>query len=136
LHIKALGENDSVCISDVRVNVTREISTIVGANGEDASADSDSNSIPSQASSNSNIQAHSNWKEVHDDTTGGHSSGTMSLVSSPSHSGTARRFETRSAGSGGERYSDSFGEDTTATNFVYDGWIYIQGSPARFRTLN
>jgi hypothetical protein len=135
LHVKAWGENGSVCVSDVRVNITREIPTIVGANAEDASTDSDGNSIPSQASSNSNIQAHSNWKEVHDDTTGGHTSGSMSLVSSPSHSGTARRFETHSSGSGGERYSDSFGDDTTATNFVYDGWIYIQGSANKIQNI-
>lgn len=135
LHVKAWGEDGSVCISDVRVNVTREIVTVVGANAEDASTDSDSNSIPSHARSNSNIQAYSNWKGVHDDTTGGHTSGSMSLVRSPSHGGTARRFETHSSDSGGERYSDSFGEDTTSTNFVYDGWVYIQGSAGKIQNI-
>jgi hypothetical protein len=51
----------------------------------------------------------------------------MSLVNQPSLSGTARQFVTTTTNYGGERYSVLFGTDATATNFLYDGWIYLAG---------
>ena len=41
----------------------------------------------------------------------------------------ARREAERLAGGGGERYNVSFGADTSATNFLYDAWVYLP-SPA------
>jgi hypothetical protein len=49
----------------------------------------------------------------------------MSLTGSPSRSGSARQFVTHFTDSGGERYSVSFGGDTSSTHFFYDGWVYI-----------
>jgi hypothetical protein len=49
----------------------------------------------------------------------------MSLTGSPSRSGAARQFVTHFTESGGERYSVSFGGDTSSTHFFYDGWVYI-----------
>lgn len=121
VHIKAWGNNGALCVSDVKVNVTDE--TAVTASGDTAST---TTSIPSDAQSNSAIQVHANWKGVHDAATPGSASGSMSLVGSPSYNGTARRFVTKFSGSGGYRYSDSFGEDTTSSNFVYDGWVFIK----------
>jgi hypothetical protein len=39
--------------------------------------------------------------------------------------GNAREFDTAYSDYGGERYSASFGDDTTSTNFLYDAWIYV-----------
>lgn len=122
VHVKAWGEKGALCVSEVKVNVTDAV--VKDETGTEAASES----IPSNASSISSIQLHSNWEKVHDSATPGHATGEMSIVNSPSHSGAARKFVTHFSGSGGERYSDSFGEDTSATNFVYDGWIYVADS--------
>lgn len=49
----------------------------------------------------------------------------MSITGSPSRSGSAREFVTHFADSGAERYSVSFGADTSSTHFFYDAWVYI-----------
>lgn len=59
----------------------------------------------------------------------------MSVVSLPSLSGQARQFATTYTEEGGERYWVSFGSDTTATNFLYDAWIYLPSSAADIDTL-
>jgi hypothetical protein len=120
VHVKAWGERGALCVSEVKVTVTN--STARAEDGAEAAA---SLTIPSNAEAISSIQLNSNWEAEHDSNTPGGSRGSMSIVNNPSHAGAARKFETNFSGSGGERYSDSFGEDTTATNFVYDGWVYI-----------
>ena len=52
----------------------------------------------------------------------------MEVVNSPSESGSARKFETKFSDNGDERYSVIFGDDTTSTNFLYDGWVYFTSS--------
>ena len=113
LHVKAWGEKGSSCVTDVSVTVSSE------QNGP---------SIPSDAVSVSSIQAMSGWQHVHDDGGSGSSSGKMSLVNSPAQSGTAREFVTSFSANGDERYSVTFGDDTSATNFLYDGWVYFTSS--------
>ncbi len=49
----------------------------------------------------------------------------MTLVSDPSLSGSAAQFDTTFQNAGGEIYSKSYGKDPNATNFVYDGYIWI-----------
>ena len=75
---------------------------------------------------NYDIQNQSGWLGVHDTGTSGTSSGTMAVVSSPSLSGNARQFSTTFTGDGGERYYIAFDTDAAATQFLFDGWIYIQ----------
>lgn len=50
------------------------------------------------------------------------------MVSSPSLSGNAREFYTTYSYYGGERYYVKFGDDTSSSNFVYDGWVYLDDS--------
>jgi hypothetical protein len=52
----------------------------------------------------------------------------MALVSSPSLSGNARQFYTTYSYYGGERYDVKFSDDTSSSNFVYDGWVYLDDS--------
>jgi hypothetical protein len=59
----------------------------------------------------------------------------MSLTSSPSQSGSARKFITTFANDGGERYWVSFGSDTATTNFLYDAWIYLDDSSGSIGNL-
>jgi hypothetical protein len=92
--------------------------------------------IPSQASSVSSIESLSNWIAANDNATGsGTATGAMSIVSSPSQNGHARDFLTRFTNSGGERYSIVFGDEETATNFFYDGWIYLNSSSSQIGNL-
>jgi hypothetical protein len=121
LHVKAWGDKGSSCVTDVAITV--------------ATAATGGAYIPSNATSNSNLQALSNWKATHDTGTVGDSRGTMSLVNSPSRSGNARKFVTSFTSDGGERYSVSFGDDTSATNFVYDAWVYFTSSSSSIGNL-
>ena len=59
----------------------------------------------------------------------------MAMVGSPSMGGNSRRFETSFSGSGGERYSLSFGDDDTATDFMYDGYVYFTSSARNIANL-
>jgi hypothetical protein len=129
LHIKSWGEKGALCMEEVKINVTDETDT--GDDGSDTTPDS----IPSAAKTISSIQTHSSWKSTHDSGTPGKSSGEMSVVNSPSHGGAARKFTTHFSKSGGQRYSDSFGEDTGAKHFVYDGWVYVAGSPSNLANM-
>ena len=57
------------------------------------------------------------------------------MAGSPSLSGNAREFYTTYTYYGGERYYSSFGNDTTAKNFVYDGWVYLNDSAGSIAVL-
>jgi hypothetical protein len=110
LHVKAWGDKGASCVTDVAI-------TIGGSGGL---------SIPSNAISVGAIQAMGNWQSEKDSGTGsGSANGWMSMASSPSYGGSARKFSTSYSNYGGERYDISFGDDTSATNFLYDGWIYV-----------
>jgi hypothetical protein len=120
LRVKAWGNKGMLCVTEVSINVTS------GSGGS---------TIPSGAAVVSNAQALSNWIGVHDARTPGSATGSMSLSSSPSRSGKARKFVTKYGNAGGERYSLHFGDDTSATNFLYDTWVYISGSAAKLANL-
>ena len=104
-------------MADVWVNVSSTTSAATG----DAVA-------PSYAASVSNIETLGNWMAEHDAGTGGWSSGSMSLVSWPSYSGSSRKFYTAFSNYGGERYHVTFSDDVNSTNFLYDTWVYIVDS--------
>jgi hypothetical protein len=59
------------------------------------------------------------------------------MVASPSHSGSgsSRKFATSFSNSGGERYSISFGDDRTSTNFLYDAWIYVASPSSKLANI-
>jgi hypothetical protein len=118
LHVKAWGQNGGVCVTDVSVNVAANTSLVAYG-----------------ALTLSAIQNLGNWQAYHDGSTGGWSSGAMNIVNSPSRSGTARQFYTTYGNSGGERYHVAFSDDESASNFVYDTWIYLTGSAGNIGNL-
>jgi hypothetical protein len=124
LHVKSWGTQGASCVTDVSITVA---ATTDASTGDSV--------VPSDATSVSSLQTMSNWIASHDSGTGGSSSGWMGMVSSPSYSGTAREFATSFSDYGGERYQVSFGDDTTSTNFFYDGWVYISGSASSIANL-
>jgi hypothetical protein len=113
LHVKAWGNGGGSCDTDVAVNVTVPANIAV---------------VPAGAISVSAIQAMSGWAAVNDTGGNGGSTGALSLVGTPAYSGTARQFVTSFTNGGDERYYVVFGDDSVSTNFMYDGWVYLNGS--------
>jgi len=107
LHVKAWGVSGAACDTDVAITV--------GV----------SSSVPSSSSSVSSIQTFGGWTGIHDLGTPGSSSGWTAITSSPSRSGAARKFSMGYSYYGGERYSTSFGDDESASNFILDTWVYV-----------
>lgn len=107
LHVKAWGVSGASCVTDVAITVNT------------------SSDVPTNSASVSSIQTFSGWTGAHDRGTPGSSSGWSAITSSPSRSGAARKFSMNYWNYGGERYSKSFGDDESATNFIFDTWVYI-----------
>lgn len=127
LHVKVWNSSGAVCVTDISVDVTSAAAA--------SSSGSGTSVVPSNAVTVSSIQSLGNWIGVHDGGTPGSSSGTMSLVSSPTLTGTARLFANQFNDFGGERYSVSFADDTASQNFFYDTWVYVKDSTAGISNL-
>ncbi len=80
---------------------------------------------PGAVSTTNDIQTLQGWAWNWDPATQGSASGSSSIVSSPSLSGSARKYSMSFTGSGGEIFHTTFGADPNATNFVYDAEIWI-----------
>ena len=128
LHVKVWNGSGAVCVTDVSIDV------VAGATTNSAGVTGNS-VVPSDAVKVSAIQAMGNWITIHDGGTSGSSSGTTSLVNSPSLTGTARFFANQLNDFGGQRYSIQFDDNATSENFFYDAWVYIAGSAAGFSNL-
>lgn len=124
LHVKAWGDQGSSCVTDVTIDVS----------SSGTSANSASVSIPSYASSVSDIQVLS-WNHQHDSGGSGGASGYTDLVTSPSLYGTTRRTVTYFSDNGDERYSTVFSDNSSAQNFFYDGWVYLTSSSSMLANL-
>lgn len=125
VHVKSWGDSGAVCVTDVTVDVTSATDN----------AAADPAVVPSGAVSVSSLQKLGGWGDAHDSGTNGHSSGSTKLVGSPVHSGSSREFEARYTGAAGERFWITFGDNTTSTNFFYDGWIYFTSSASHIANL-
>lgn len=83
-----------------------------------------------------NVQGNSDWKWVYDTgTQPGTASGSTSYpVASPSFDSHSRSFSMTYANGGGMRGSTSFGNNLSATHFVYDAYVYF-ANPANVQNL-
>lgn len=122
VQVTAWGNSGATCTASVSVSVTDPTSPV-------------NSLVPSNAVAVNSIEQLSTWINEHDPGTPGSSSGTISLVSSPALSGEAREFNTSFSGSGGERYYVNWGSDESATNFLYDGWVYVNSSVSSIANL-
>lgn len=92
--------------------------------------------VPSNATEVGGIQSLSGWFAARDTASGsGAASGTTEMVGTPSLSGSARQFATTFSNDGAERYAVSFGADVNATNFFYDGWVYLASPSSEVANL-
>lgn len=120
LHVKAWSSG-STCVSDVAINVQ--------------SSSGSSSSVPSYASTVSDIQALDNWKSQHDTGGSGSASGSTGMTSSPSLYGSTRKFVNSFTNSGDERFSKTFSDDVDSKNFFYDAWVYLTSSADKLGNL-
>jgi hypothetical protein len=121
LHVQTWGNDGATCDTSVAITVTATPTP-----APPTSPEPNGPTIPSNAVAVTAIQALAAWQADHDDASGnGTSTGATTLVATPSQSGPARSFDTSFTNYGGERYNVSFGSDPTATNFLYDAWVYV-----------
>lgn len=123
LHVKAWGNAGASCVAQVSLSISSTTAT-----SDTTTTSTSGPNIPSTATKTSALQALTNWKGKHDAGTPGTSSGTMSMTSSPAQSGNARKFYTKFTDYGGHRYTTSIADDTSAKNFVYDAWVFLQNT--------
>ncbi len=112
LHVKSWGTSGASCVTDVAIVVVPDPVS----------------SVPVDALVLKEVQAQNSWQAVNDTAVSGGATGWMTLTGSPSITGAAREFATQFTNNGGERYFATIGADTGASNFLYDGWVYIGGS--------
>ena len=112
LQVMAWGAKGATCVASVSI-------TVIAAPNIAAP------NIPANAISVSSLQTLGNWQASTDTGGTGSATGTMNLVASPAYGGEALEFLTRFTNYGDERYSLVFGDDTTSSNFVWDGWVYL-----------
>jgi hypothetical protein len=115
LHVKAWGSGGAACVTDIALTVTSSTSV----------STTSSTSVPNYAESVSSIESLGGWRAQHDTGGAGTSTGSMSIVSSPSKYGSSRKFYTTFTNNGTERYSVSFSDNTSAKNIFYDAWVYL-----------
>jgi hypothetical protein len=127
VHVKSWGNGGAACDTDVNVTVSGSGSGTTSSSNVAPSGGSGPY-VPSNAVSVSNIQAFGDWVSVFDPGTSGNATGAMVMTGSPSITGNALEFYTTYTWYGGELYYAPFGDDTNASNFVYDGWVYLDGS--------
>ena len=125
VHVKVWNGDGAVCVTDVTIDVSSAT--------DDAAADS--SVVPASAISVSNLESTGGWSAKNDSAANGSSSGKSSLVGSPSHSGVSRKFVTTYKHYGAERYSVTFGDDRTSTEFMWDGWVYLTSSSSHIANL-
>lgn len=127
LHVKSWGNQGAACDTDVAITVSA--STPAAPNGANIAPQGGSGAyVPPNAVSVSNIHTMGNWVALDDPGTDGTATGAMAMVGSPSITGNALEYYTTYSYYGGELYYATFGDDTNATNFVYDGWVYLTNS--------
>jgi hypothetical protein len=121
LHVKSWGNQGAGCATDIAIQVVR----------------SPVSQLPSTAIAVHSIQALTGWEAAIDTATGASAStyGVTRFSTSPSLSGKSRGFVTTATNYGGERYDVQFGADTSASNFLYDGWFYFTSTAANIANL-
>jgi hypothetical protein len=133
VHVKSWGNDGAGCDTDVNITVSASTSSACGSSI--APSGGSGAYVPPGAVSVTSIQALTGWVSLYDSGTYGSAAGAMAMAGCPSVSGNALEFYTTYTYYGGERYYASFGDDTTSTNFVYDGWVYLDNSSGSISNL-
>ncbi len=90
--------------------------------------------IPSYALSSGDLETTDNWNQAHDSRTPGHAVGTTVYPATSPLGDDARLFSMDYSKRAGERWSNSFANDTTATQFVLDVYV-LMPDPTQIQNL-
>ncbi len=82
-------------------------------------------SIPSYAAASADLDTASNWQGEHDSGTPGGSKGSTVFPATTPLYDDAREFYMTYSGRGGERWHNSFRNDSSSTHFVLDTYVYV-----------
>jgi hypothetical protein len=96
-----------------------------GTSGNSTGSGSVSTSIPSNAVGSADLDTSSNWQGEHDSGTPGSSQGSTVYPATTPLYDDAREFYMTYSARGGERWHDSFTNNSTATHFVLDTYVYV-----------
>lgn len=116
VHVKSWGVSGAACDTDIALTVLPPPVVSVPP------------VIPANATAAKLVQNLTKWNASFDTATGpgtASSSGTTALVPLPSVTGSARQFTMNYTNYGGERFNVTVGNNAAASNFLYDGWVYV-----------
>jgi hypothetical protein len=82
-------------------------------------------SIPSNAVASADLDVSNNWQYEHDAGTPGSSRGSTAYPATTPLYDDAREFYMTYSARGGERWHNSFANDTSSTHFVMDTYVYV-----------
>ena len=133
IHFKAWTSGGMCPVVDSTVNVGGSSTANISSSSTSLSSSS-STSIPSNATSSSDLDTSSNWAYEHDKGTPGSSRGSTVYPATTPLYDDAREFYMTYSSRAGERWHNSFANDTNATHFVLDTYVYVV-NPAQMANL-
>jgi hypothetical protein len=108
LHVKCWGTSGAAGDTDLNITI---VPSIPGA--------------PAGVVQANSIQTLPGWTWNNDPGTPGTSTGSSTVVTSPSLSGAARQYSMSFANLGGQIFHTTFGADPNATHFIYDAQLWL-----------
>jgi hypothetical protein len=96
-----------------------------GTGSDSSGSGSVSTNIPSNAFASADLDTSSNWQGEHDSGTPGSSKGSTAFPATTPLYDDAREFYMTYSSRGGERWHNSFRNDSSSTHFVLDTYVYV-----------
>lgn len=126
IHFKAWVHGGICPVVDEPITIAATTGTPSSGSGSGSSGSgSGSSSIPSSAVASADLDAASNWQGEHDSGTPGGSKGSTVFPATTPVYDDAREFYMTYSARGGERWHDSFRNDSTSTHFALDTYVYV-----------
>jgi hypothetical protein len=130
IHFKGWVHGGICPVVDEPINVVTTTGTSGSGTGSSGSGSSGtgsvSSSIPSYAVATADLDTASNWQGEHDSGTPGSSQGSTVFPATTPVYDDAREFYMTYSGRGGERWHNSFRNDSTSTHFAFDTYVYVE----------
>jgi hypothetical protein len=108
--------------------------TASSSGGTTSTGPSTLSSLPSNAVASANLDGLGGWSATHDTGTPGSSKGSMAYPATTPSYDDAREFYMTYSSGGGERYHVSFDNNSTATHFALDTYVYVV-NPSQLQNL-
>ena len=130
IHFKGWVHGGICPVVDEPINVVTTTGTSGSGTGSSGSGSSGtgsvSSSIPSYAVATADLDTASNWQGEHDSGTPGSSQGSTVFPATTPVYDDAREFYMTYSNRGGERWHNSFRNDSTSTHFAFDTYVYVE----------